>query len=84
MIIQHVTSTPPRPMANVSVQLNGQSLSYAIQNVVNRDPVIPAHDSMTVTLTGRQPELEALFLNRYNRAVRMTTARRAREARDAS
>ena len=76
----HATSTPPRPVASVNVQVNGLSGGYRVQNVVNRDPVGPVLDTMAVTLSGTKPALEALFLDRYERACRMTAARKARGA----
>jgi len=75
----HATSTPPRPVAKVSVQFNGNSGGYHVQNVVNRDPVAPVLDTMRVTIDSEQFGLQKLFLDRYERACRMTAARKARQ-----
>jgi len=39
------------------------------------------HDAMRLVMTGTQPELEALFVNRYERKLRMEAARTARIAK---
>ena len=41
-------------------------------------------DQIKVTLTGTQPELEQLFAERYERAVRMNRARAERKAAKAA
>jgi len=76
----HTTSTPPRPMPDVLVEYDRRpSGASRIKNVTNLDPVIAGvHETMAVRLSGTQPKLEALFLERYERMRRMEAARRAR------
>jgi len=84
---QHITSTPygqvpvvrerremlPRPTEGFTQGVN------EYRKVYSSAPVIAApHEQMTVVLTGTQPELEKLFSDRYQRAVRMNAAKQRR------
>ena len=80
----HKTSTPGSVDARVHfhVERPCPALPREFIHCYNKDAVpAPAHEAMTVTLSGTQPELEQLFLDRYNRAQRMEAARRARQAK---
>lgn len=90
---EHVTSAPPRPVANVSVEMNGKAgtihtgwgmdlarVPESVQNVRNMHKVSAGVlDTIKVVLTGTQTELEALFVERYDRKLRMEAARRKRQ-----
>jgi len=88
----HATSTPGAPKARVRVEMDGKAgtislrqgdnlrrVPVSIQNVRNMDEIVSTiHETMAVRLSGTQPKLEALFLERYERMRRMEAARRAR------
>lgn len=89
--MQHITSTPfckPPTILTSEVKIKRPVDGFALGKVNEFRPVYRALEpvkaapinSTRVVVTGLQPELTKLFADRYERAVRMTTARRARNS----
>ncbi len=87
--MQHLTSTPygrvpvvrertemlTRPVEGFTKNVNEYRSVYSSAPVTAKP-----HEALRLVLTGAQPKLEKLFLERYERAVRMNTAKKQRVA----